>query len=644
MKKTKMSLCLASGFVAALSLAACSGVSSSDTAVVTIKDYNGNTVDILTDAIYNKYRKESSGVSKYYNAILEALIRYEYSDGSAIRTRSGWTKKIKTNAEIEVEAKNNVKNDKNTAQENADSNGTSYDDEWNKILDSHNCEDEAELLQYYIYQLEKDDITDKFFLYNKDSTLTTEWIGITDNGEAASDEVAGAFPYHIRHVLASIEGGDTKFYDGTITADEAKNLGNIMEALLSSQFNFSQVAEKFSGDPGSKEKGGDSGIVTTTTSYVNEFKLGVYAYDAIYHNVDQTKSSDEVIRNGLGIDGYSISLRDKDGNIDKNVGIVDAFTDTTNGYINGGKIQEVPYEAFLKIKEFAEIETDDQGKQVNKGKDNYYPRNVLFNYYLNFHNPFVITNNKLDANTGLVSNEKLSNAFFNADGYLCDSNDPATQKVIIGVRGSYGVHLMTMEKSIFEFSEGGNTSTKTSLEDYYTSLVPSDANFPHDPSGAQKQTYVNFIETSEPSTYNTRASDVKSAVKSFDSTYDYRLYEYILNLEGAKIEFRDQDLQQAIDDYISRTRSNNKQNAAKTLHDTWRSYVELIALQYDNRTNYGTDDGTNVVGKSYYNKIKSIHPRCAIKFSKHKTDAGYQAEIDPATGEVISMGACYYEE
>ena len=106
MKKSKLSLCLASSFVAALSLAACgNSVSSKDNAVVSIKNYNGETVDILTDAAYRKYKTETDGVSKFYNAILETLIRYEYANpASAIRTQN-WAKAIKSNSEIKSRRK-----------------------------------------------------------------------------------------------------------------------------------------------------------------------------------------------------------------------------------------------------------------------------------------------------------------------------------------------------------------------------------------------------------------------------------------------------------------------------------------------------------------------------------------------------------
>ena len=629
MKKSKLSLCLASSFVAALSLAACNNVSAKDGAVITITNYDGTEVDLLTDAAYRKYKTETEGVSKFYNAILESLIRYEYQNtASAVRT-SEWTKAIKSNAEIKAEAENNVKNDKNTAEENAKTNDTKYDDEWESILESHNCEDEDELLEYYIYQLEKEDITDKFFLQQKDSTLLTEWIGIKDDGTDAGGNAKGVFPYHIRHVLTSISGGSTNFYDGTITSAEAKNLGNTMGALLDTKYTFADVAKKYSGDSGSGEIGGDVGIMSTTTSFVNEFKLGIYAFDAIYNHKTDTAAA--TVKKGLGIDNnYKLSL------FGKNYGIEEAWTKTDG--VNGGEIAEVPVGVFTKINELAETEKDASNKLVNKGNEHYYPRNVLYNYYLNLHNPFVITYEELDDNGFPVDATTIADTRFQATVNGKKVLTDEAGNIIIGCRSEHGIHFMIMEKSIYDYQAGGNDKDTTSLEDYYTSLTPNDSDFPHDTKGNKKATYVSYIETNDNSTYNTRASNVKSAVKSFDSTYDYRLFEYILKAEGDKISIKDAGLKLAIEEYISRTRESNNDNAYKSLNEAWRTYTELVALQYDNRTNDWSKDDHTLAEYSAHSgttSFRTIHPRCAIGFKDHSGDP-------TAWGE--GTGICYYEE
>lgn len=630
MKKSKLSLCLASSFVAALSLVACSGdVTSKDGAVVTVTDANGNVVDILSDAAYNKYKTDSNSVSKFYNAILETLIRYEYANpASKIRTQN-WTKAIKSNADIKAEAENNVKNDKNTAEENAKTNDTSYDTEWESILSSHNCEDENELLEYYIYQLEKEDMTDKFFLQQKDSTLLTEWIGVKDDGTDPQGSAKGVFPYHIRHVLTSISGGSTDFYNGTITSAEAKNLSDTMSALVSNKYTFADVAKSYSGDSGSGEKGGDVGVMATTTAFVNEFKLGIYVYDALYNANNASKAALGLIKKGVGIDNdYKLDVYG-------GLGIEDAWTDPTG--VNGGEIEKVPYGVFVELGKLAETEKDQYGKQVNKGNEHYFPRNVLYNYYLNFHNPFVITKKLLNAEGFPGVEAGLSDERFQAtiggDKVLTDEKG----NVVIGVRSEHGIHFMIMEKSIFDYQKGGNGNDNTSLEDYYTSLTPSDSDYPYKADHTKKETYVSYIKTTENSTYTTRAGEIKTAVQSFDSTYDYRLFNYILDIEGDNVKIKDDELAASINEYISRTRINNNDNAYKTLNESWRTYTELVALQYDSRTEWADAHSSDVAITA---DIRTISPRCAIGFKDH---ASNDWKEHGGAGD-DRKGVCYYED
>lgn len=644
MKKSKVSLCLASSIVAALSLVACNSVSGKEGAVVTIKDYNGNEVDLLTSAVYEEYKKSSDGVSKFYNAILEALIRYEYADtNSGVRTRSGWNKSIKSTTSIKDEAATNVENDKKTAQRNADTNDTSYETEWDAILESHNCEDEDDLLEYYVYQTEKQDITDVFLLQHKDTTLLNEWIGVNEKGEDTNGTAKAVYPYHIRHVLASISGGEGDYVQGTITSSEAQKLGTIMDKLLDSNYNFGRVASEESGDEGSAKKSGDVGIMSTTTSFVNEFKLGIYAYDALYNKDNATKSAASDIKKGLGIDNnFTFDL----SRSTKNIGIEDAWTSTSG--LNGGNIQTVPFGAFYLINELSETELDNNGKQVNGGDEHYYPRNVLYNYYLNFHNPFVITKQVVGDN-GLpvdgIGDYDIDETRFKSVNLPQGATDVLTDEngnVIIGCRSSHGIHFMIMEKSIYEYDDYDATNPKKpTLAEYYTSLTPSDANFPK-VGNTEKDSYVTFMypnknDQNAQNDYNTRAGEIKSAVQSFDSTYDYRLYEYILTLEKDRISIKDAELETAINKYILRTRESNNDSAYKTLNETWRTYTQSVAHQYDLRYDWNIPDSQYDVPDT--DKPRNISPRCAVGFaSKHK------GSEDDADKEWSKGGFCYNEK
>ena len=617
MKKNKISAGLVSGFIAALALTACSGVSYSENAIVTYKGYDGEKVNVLTNTIYNKYRQSSDGISKFYTAILESIIRYEFDSSTKPAVHK------KTNAQIKTEAENNVTGAKQKAEENAKTNNTSYSTEWDSILSSYGVEDEEGLLQHFIYQIEKEELEEKYFSDNK-SALTKEYIGVDDNGEAVQSDTKSAFPYHIRHILINVSDGASDYYHGTLTTEQAKNLGNVIDYLTDSKYTFAEVAKKLSGDEGSAAKGGDVGIMTPTTSFVDEFKLGIYAYD----NVFAGRTENAAILGGLGLN-EEITI----GKYNKTTRETTIEKTTIKDEISRLELTKVPYDAFKQIGQEAETELVN-GKKVNNGNANYYPRNVYWNNYLNFHNPFVITNQKINADGSLSVDESITDFTCWSDPddagvrYLKAFNGTdKEQQVIIGVRGSYGIHLMITQKSIYDFKKGGTETADVSLEEYYTTYVPGDTSYPKY-NGVDKSTYVNYINTDEVSEYNTRANEIKTAIKSFDSTYDYRLYELLTS--GNKITFNNTDgldLGAAIDRYIAATRASNNNSATKSLTSSWKGYLELINSQNQQR---GYITGYTEADEPIE---RVINVRCAIGFKNYATNDDFK-----------QGGMCYYEE
>lgn len=630
MKKKKISIGLVSGFIAALALTACSGVTASDNAIVTYTGYDGEKVNVLTDTVYNKYRQSSDGISKFYSAILESVIRYEYeyNDSLPQESKTALMKEVsKTLSQIKTEAENNVTGAKQKAEENAKTNNTSYNTEWESILSSYGVEDEEGLLQHFIYDLEKTELSDAYFKINK-AALTKEYLGVDDKGEGVASQAKSAFPYHIRHILVSVSDGANNYFNGTITSEQAKSIGTVIDFLTDSKYTFAEVAKKLSGDEGSAAKGGDVGIMTPTTSFVNEFKLGIYAYDAVFN---KSHAENAYINGGLGLN-ERVTL----GRYTAGSGTTIEET-TVREEIERLQLAKVPYDAFVKIGKEAENELVN-GKRVNDGNANYYPRNVYWNNFLNQHNPFVITDEIISAtgepetDTSIAEdNPRWSAVQEDGHRYLTDE----AGHIIIGVRGSYGIHLMITQKSIYDFNDG--SAVAPSLEEYYTTYVPGDAGYPTYKDGDEtknKSTYVNYITTDEVSEYNTRASEIKSAIKSFDSTYDYRLYELLTSgTDGrSKITFNgegENNLGTAITKYIEATRENNKVSATDTLTGAWKEYLNLINVQNQQR------DYTIGYTSSSEPIKRVVNIRCAISFT---TDGPSR------TGEWAKGGMCYYED
>ena len=604
MKKSKLSVSLVTTFIASLAMTSCGKVTSNEKAVVTFKGYDGQEVDVLTDSVYQDYLKTSAGIGKIYDAMLEVLVRYEFqNENSKLKevSQTGETTK-RSYAQIQQDAKNEIAGLKKEAKNK----GGTYSEEWEKVLDNYGVENEKELLQKLIYQSEEEEIKDWYFRVNKEALLK-EYIGLTQTDKANSK-----FPYHVRHILTSISGGESNFYNGTITSQEALSLYTVVKALYDGKSTFGEIAHDLSGDSGSAEKYGSVGIMDTSTSFVNEFKLGIYAYDALYSGADLTTLEAADLDKGLGLTGKFLDTDTAGEGLAYETTVADKLDEIGLGY--------VPYNAFVKLNEYREDTTDDNGKEVNEGNEHYYPRNIYWNKYLNRHNVFVITNNVLptssyngtingnvDEDINVLSADSTKTGFRSVTGITTGSQAILTDeqgRPIIGVRSQHGIHFMILEKSM----------TDTGLQAYYNpdALIPGDEGY-----DASVKTYVTYENTTNKSVYKDRAEELKNTIKNFDSTYSYRLFEYFVAAEGTNISFLSNDsidLEALVKSYIASQREYNMWNAAESMNSSWRSYLELITIQEANRT-----------------EERLIPEMCALKFKDASTDTAF------AKG-----GACYY--
>ncbi|NLV29054.1 MAG: hypothetical protein GXY57_02705 [Erysipelotrichaceae bacterium] len=82
MKKSKLSLGLVTGLIGVIAMSACSSVTSNKDAVVTFKGYDGQSpYAVITDEMYDQYRETPNGISKFYERILEVMIRDAFNEG-----------------------------------------------------------------------------------------------------------------------------------------------------------------------------------------------------------------------------------------------------------------------------------------------------------------------------------------------------------------------------------------------------------------------------------------------------------------------------------------------------------------------------------------------------------------------------------
>ena len=651
MKKSKLSITLVTSFIAAMAMSACSSVSSSKNAIVTFTPYGSDEkIALITDDIYGQYGKTSAGVSKFYDKILEELIRYKFK-------QDGWTADGETKySEIENWAKNKVQEQKDTAKANAKSNGTNYDDEWDSILESNNVENSTELKEKFIYEKEKEVMKNWFATNDKRAEdLKDEFIGIDETGASTEKDVKSAMPYHIRHILVKVDeaaNADEKYYKGTVTDTQAKLLYNIVSTLASGKYTFAQVASMYSED-GSASSGGDVGIMTNAATsgslgMVNEFQLGLYAYDNIYDTVHAASSAAATIKAGLGFDSVVGTKKDGEGH-DVDATVADKLP---------AAAVEVPYEAFLKMNDYADVTADKYGNKLANGSTTVYPRNIIWNKYMNLHNVFLIKNAKcgdgqfLNADKDVVKSEfaadnlckagttavdNANNAYsFNDQGYLVDESG----NLIICVRSQYGLHFMVIEKSMYDFVETKDAQgkiTNSTLADYYSTKIPGDDDY-------VSNSYVGYINSQSKEDYKKRADDVKSKITSFDSTYDFRLYTWLQDTseDGGKLTLNFTDnapegLKDKIDNYISKQKQSNKDKQKDGLQSVWKSYTRLIGLQEANRnvTPWQMPNPTDGTQSPWLTRL--VSEKIADDFFEL-----YKGNGTPALYEAFAEGGNYY--
>jgi hypothetical protein len=687
MKKSKLSIGLVTSFIGALALTSCgetATVNPSDKSVVDFIGYNNSTdrIEINVDELYREFGQGKDGTTKYYNAILESLIRYEYPKLAADENPK--EPDLKKFSRIKSEALDKVKAARQTANDNASNNGTDPEEEWDKILKNNDVDSEENLRLKYVYELEKEAMTDwyfkKHFETSEDDTvvgLRQEYIGVsatTDETtgltkdwteiEPATENVEPVFPYHVIHILVKLSADAGDYSHATISESEAEKLWDIVRHLVDGQYSFEETA-KLSDDTSSSEYG-DVELMSTRTSFYNEFKLGTYAYDAILSaNNSEIADVNDSIYKAFGIDSNAEIVTKTMAELDPATGVehrvetkekvVDLIKETMLEDVNvhlqdpQTSLPAIPFDVFRQIGLLAK--EDKIGTFSPEGGQASLPRNVLFNAFLNFRSPFVITNELLKQDSVDFSNDKVATETYNFDDeevlklqsnnfqsgklgdaafakkVLCDTNG----NVVIGVRSTAGIHFMVMRKSVFENTnkkayekvvykadgtideDASVLKTHTSLEDYYyTAEIPTDKNYDYD-----HETYVNIKNVNDSSYYTNRVNTIKNDVKSsnFDAAYDYRLYETLLNypLEGGalkdRIHFSDEVegksvIRANIERTISQLRESAKLSQEESINKAWTEYL----MQLINQNELRSDEGMY--------KDAFVPTTCAFSFKK----------------------------
>jgi hypothetical protein len=531
MNRTKFAI--ASFALATLvTLSACSNpvTENSDGFIITMKDKDGEVTGYTADALFGQYQNNEFGVSKFVESVTELVIRNQINQEDP--TSQALQAEIFRKADISVDGV------KETARTNASTNGTNYNDELETLFESYNVEDLDELKDYFAYRTMKQEVEDRYFDDNKESFLTGD-----DFGPGYLNE---RLPYHVKHILVKVSAAGSDLYNGRISETESRKLYAVASrlAIQRNGETFGEVAREMSED-GSKEQFGDLGIMSKATSFVNEFKLGVYAYDAVYNQNAEVVSKADTL------------------NVPETA--VEFFDDLGLGTI--------PFHAFVSLNDFANVIKDSNGNPVNNNDSMYFPRNIIFNQYFNRHNISVVTPESRGGGdyiyTGFQNVTELG-----GQRVLTDENG----RVILVVRagtgsgesGYQGIHFIVVERSALVDIQNG-----VSLEDYYTTEIPGTPNYPT-AGGQDLVTFVNFNVTTT-ANYKTRSETVKNEIRNFDRFFNFRMLEQLIAEQ--EVTFIDENLEDAVLRYMDVTRRSASFDQELQELNTWNSYIEFLEYQ-----------------------------------------------------------------
>ncbi len=434
MKKSKLTLGIVTALVGVAGLTACNEVTYSDGVVLEYTDPTSQkTVQITAKDLFGTYYS-TSVASTDFDRVYEILIRKHFESSSSI-------------SELKDQAQKDVQDIKDQAAKNANSNGTSYQEEFSKLLASNNCENVTELYEAKLYAAEKAAFEKEYEaaemvekMRDGDGIFTkSDKYGIGSDGYLVEQ-----MPYTISHILvkfASASNGEHA--QATISETESRKLGQVVELLAGADLSspatkantrtdFGTIALQNSEDTGSAAKYGQLSVMDrdTADSFINEFKFGIYAYESIYNQVNTSATANPyaAAENKHGNSGETYKLLDKikfsddatytDKSEAQTADEVAAGLSEGEHYIanyfedTGAQIGRIPYGAAVALAKDSVSKNDfeidgEAGKkmnwQVNNGSATYYPRNILFNKYFNNHKVAVIVPNEIPYNDSTIS-------------------------------------------------------------------------------------------------------------------------------------------------------------------------------------------------------------------------------------------------
>lgn len=559
MKKTALAFSMAC-ILSAATLTGCSSkvnplqVDGKDV-VFTMGEKNYTVEDLFglgsEEFTYNLLNTESTKTLAF-KAIQKAVIQQSVKKGSNII------------AEAELEEKKWRDNIKEQASEF----GISTKEQTEKAMKEIGAETNEDVKEYFIYQAQQKQIKTLYIDANLEAKATDDVA--TQKSKLLGQYVDTTLPYHVKHVLVKVS--DQKNYykkvvsiqenkeytleqGATLTELEANKLGSVIMQLALGKANgnvnsFANIARSKSEDEGSALKNGDLGIMDINTSYVDEFKYGLYSYELAMGNIsaeNKTKFniSNEVNTSLFGASGIYADTAEKANGI-STVKVGELYKQfVTNGESKGNQDWEA-------------IKND-----PTKEKPLLYPRNIAYNSLLNTPKvQFLEVESGID--TTLFPESAQSTITIDGKKIVADCSDASNPKPIILARSSYGMHFIAVEMAPYAkdiYTYYGKTGP------YVTNMKKLD-----DTNAAQaiQDQVVNFL----------KGASADSTLSPNDMLYEYAIYEAY---KTDDIKFVNKKIEAIINQQIEAVKAERKFLNENYKLASWERYLRLLQRDIEAR-------------------------------------------------------------
>ena len=581
--------------------------------VFTIK--NGSEVKEYTaDDLLKDLQDSSTAKTKLYNEVSrQVFTRYAEDNLNSNKIES-----------LKEDAENDVEDFKDDCQTSAKEEGTDYDTYLENALAAKGVETLEELKALYYYQGLKSEILEDFVEENNNYNYFLQ------------KYLQAYTPFQVKHVLVAANSSDSKYIDGTMTADNARKLLNVVNRFLDGA-SFDTVAE-LTDDTSSKDNGGVMPF-NEAQNYVSEFRFATYAQEifgkhsslderyevaADLHVVNQDEEASDYVSKDDFADSSLYSVYENGiGSIQMNsilelnkpveggmAGAYNYFKEVNGSFQELGNdvptIAEQPYE--MNVNKYT-----DEGELNEKYYEEYQlKRNEIFNRYLNTHQVKYI---ELTPEQATSKNSiELTDSTGTTRTVLASDGNP-----IFFALASTGIHFMSMVWNTYDpLSVARSTEALESLSklvcesnkitvetgaSYYEKAKEelkenfdeklNEAYFTLYDSSTTDLTKYQYTYIGQNGAYNTKSKlssnsdDLLQDISSYASYLEYYLFDAIVYQENSglisdttyTVSFYDNDLYDIVKEFVQDKLTGTDESFASSVQTAAETYGSKLARE-----------------------------------------------------------------